>query len=64
MLLTDAVAEFLRYCKIERQLSEHTLQAYGGDLSDFCCFAGAAISVESITELTLTDYLADLLDPP
>jgi site-specific recombinase XerD len=62
MLLTGAVAEFLRYCKIERQLSEYTLQAYEGDLNDFCRFVGAGVSVDSITELTLTDYLADLLD--
>jgi site-specific recombinase XerD len=62
MLLKGAAADFLRYCKIERQLSEHTLQAYEGDLDDFRRFAGAAISVDLITELTLTDYLADLLD--
>src|SRR5258708_3978417 len=62
MLLACAVADFLRYCEIERQLSEHTLQAYKGDLDDFCRFAGSAISVDQITELTLTDYLADLLE--
>jgi site-specific recombinase XerD len=62
MLLAGAVADFLRYCEIERQLSEHTLQAYEGDLNDFCSFAGVAISVDSITESSLTNYLADLLD--
>jgi len=62
MLITSAAADFLRYCEIERQLSEHTLQAYEGDLDDFCRFVGAAISVDSITELTLTAYLTNLLD--
>jgi site-specific recombinase XerD len=62
MLLAGAAAEFLRYCEIERQLSQHTLLAYEGDLDDFCRFVGPAISVDSITELTLTEYLTDLLD--
>jgi site-specific recombinase XerD len=62
MLIAGAVADFLRFCEIERQLSEHTLQAYEGDLDDFCRFLGPAISVDSITELTLTEYLTDLLD--
>lgn len=62
MLVARAAAEFLRYCEIERQLSEHTLQAYEGDLDDFCRFVGPAISVDSITEATLTEYLTYLLD--
>jgi site-specific recombinase XerD len=62
MLITSAVADFLRYCEIERQLSEHTLEAYDGDLTDFCRFVGAARSVDSITELTLTEYLTEMLD--
>jgi site-specific recombinase XerC len=48
MLLAGAAAEFLRYCEIERQLSQHTLLAYEGDLDDFCRFVGPAISVDSI----------------
>jgi site-specific recombinase XerD len=62
MLMTGAVADFLRYCKIERQLSEHTLQAYKGDLDDFCRFVGLETAVDSIADLTLTEYLTDLLD--
>jgi site-specific recombinase XerD len=62
MLITGAVTDFLRYCQIERQLSEHTLQAYQGDLDDFSRFVGSGMSVGSITELTLTGYLTDLLE--
>jgi site-specific recombinase XerD len=62
MLLASAVEDFLRYCAIERQLSQHTLQAYAGDLGDFCCFLPAETSVSSITEVNLTEYLTDLLD--
>jgi hypothetical protein len=38
MLLNVAVEDFLRYCAIERQLSQHTVEAYANDLSDFCRF--------------------------
>jgi site-specific recombinase XerD len=62
MLLNVAVVDFLRYREIERQLSQHTLQAYAGDLGDFCRFLPAKTSVGSITELNLTEYLTDLLD--
>lgn len=34
MLFTDATKEFLQFCRIERQLSEYTLQAYECDLAD------------------------------
>src|ERR1700730_3853442 len=62
MLLDVAVVDFLRYCEIERQLSQHTLQAYAADLGDFCRFLPANASVCSITELNLTEYLTDMLD--
>jgi site-specific recombinase XerD len=62
MLLDAAVVDFLRYCEIERQLSQHTLQAYAGDLGDFCRFLPAETAVGSMTEANLTDYLTDLLD--
>ncbi|MGH7546016.1 MAG: site-specific integrase, partial [Gemmatimonadota bacterium] len=34
----DAVSEFLRHLRDERQLSPHTLSAYAGDLRHFCDF--------------------------
>src|SRR5438309_7027 len=60
MHLAPAVADFLRYCAIERQLSQHTLQAYAGDLADFSRFMPTAASLDGITEAILTGYLADL----
>src|SRR5450432_2081621 len=62
MLLASAVEDFLRYCAIERQLSQYTLQAYAGDLDDFRRFLPAETAVGLITEVNLTEYLTDLLD--
>jgi integrase/recombinase XerD len=62
MLLNAAVTDFLRYCSVERQLSQHTLQAYAGDLGDFRRFMPAEVSLGSITEASFTEYLTDMLD--
>jgi integrase/recombinase XerD len=61
MLLIDAVDEFLRFCAAERQLSQHTVQAYTADLSDFCRHVPAGSSLDSITETTLREYLARMI---
>src|SRR3954463_5530830 len=55
-----AVTDFLRYCAIERQLSQHTLQAYAGDLADFGRFMPHDASLDAITEPVLTPYLTDM----
>jgi site-specific recombinase XerD len=62
MLLDTAAADFLRYCSVERQLSQHTLQAYAGDLGDFRRFMPANASLGSITDASLTEYLTDMVD--
>jgi integrase/recombinase XerD len=62
MHLDAAVTDFLRYCSVERQLSQHTLQAYAGDLTDFRRLMQADASLDSITEASLTEYLADMID--
>ena len=62
MLLDAAAADFLRYCSVERQLSPHTLQAYAGDLADFRRFMPASASLGSITEVSFTEYLTDMVD--
>lgn len=62
MLLDTAVADFLRYCSVERQLSQHTLQAYAGDLGDFRRFMPPNASLGSITEASLTEYLTDMIE--
>jgi integrase/recombinase XerD len=61
MLLDAAVTDFLRYCSVERQLSQHTLQAYAGDLADFRRLMPVNASLASITEASLTDYLTDMI---
>jgi integrase/recombinase XerD len=62
MLLDPAAAAFLRYCAVERQLSQHTLQAYAGDLADFRRFMPENSSLGSITEVSLTQYLTDMIE--
>src|SRR4051794_19244535 len=60
MHLAPAVADFLRYCAVERQLSQHTLQAYAGDMGDFRRFMAPAASLDDITDAVLTGYLTDM----
>src|SRR3954463_7086027 len=55
-----AATDFLRYCAIERQLSQHTLQAYAGDLADFSRFMPAGASLASITETNPTPHPTDM----
>jgi site-specific recombinase XerD len=62
MLLDAAVTDFLRYCSVERQLSQHTLQAYTGDLADFRRFLPANAALGSITKASLTEYLTDMIE--
>src|ERR1700710_297934 len=62
MLLDAAVTDFLRYCSVERQLSQHTLQAYAGDLADFLRSMPASALLASITEASLTQYLTDMIE--
>lgn len=56
-----AVADFLRFCAIERQLSENTLQAYGYDLADLRRSLPNGIVVSDITTDTLKGYLEEIL---
>ena len=62
MQFPEAVTEFLRFCVVERQLSEHTLQAYTGDLGHFGKWLPAEMLVADISKATLKDYLAELVD--
>lgn len=61
MQLRAAVEEFLRYCAVERQLAQHTMQAYAADLSDFQNWLPPATSLPDINEETLKGYLHELL---
>ncbi|MFB9267640.1 tyrosine-type recombinase/integrase [Bradyrhizobium erythrophlei] len=62
MLISSAVAEYLRYCAVERQLSTHSIQAYAADLNDFRQFLRDAQSLAAVTNSELGAYLADLLE--
>jgi integrase/recombinase XerD len=62
MLLRTAIDGFLRFCANERQLSQHTLQAYSADLADFRRWLPVNLTVVvDVTEDTLKDYLADMV---
>lgn len=56
-----AVAEFIRFCAIERQLAQYTLQAYTSDLDDFRKWLPAEIQLADISESTLKSYLAQMI---
>ena len=61
MQFREAADEFLCFCKVERQLSGHTVQAYTADLADFRKWLAADISLAEISSTTLKNYLADLV---
>ncbi len=57
MELRAAADEFLRYCALERQLSEHTLQAYACDLADLRRALPAGVLISDVTAEALKAYL-------
>ncbi|HML13708.1 MAG TPA: tyrosine-type recombinase/integrase [Xanthobacteraceae bacterium] len=61
MQLAEAVSDFLRFCALERQLSEHTLQAYASDLADFGKWLPPGRSLSQVSSDTLKEYLADMV---
>ncbi|MGA7807008.1 tyrosine-type recombinase/integrase [Bradyrhizobium sp.] len=61
MQLSTATDKFLRYCASERQLSQHTLQAYAADLADFRKWLVADPTMVDLVENNLKEYLADMV---
>jgi integrase/recombinase XerD len=61
MEIGPAVDDFLRYCAVERRLSENTLQAYACDLSDFRAWLSASTSTPEICTETLKAYLQTMV---
>jgi integrase/recombinase XerD len=57
MEIRAAIDDFLRYCAVERRLSENTLQAYAYDLTDFNAWLMASILSSEISTETLKAYL-------
>lgn len=56
-----AADDFLRFCAAERQLSELTIQAYTADLADFRRWFPNSAEIDVISEVTLKDYLANMI---
>jgi site-specific recombinase XerD len=61
MLFRSEADDFLRFCALERQLSQHTLQAYATDLTDFQRWLPTDAATVEITTATLQAYLAALV---
>jgi integrase/recombinase XerD len=61
MRLCVAIERFLRHCGSERQLSQHTLQAYAADLADFRKWLANDLAVADVVENTLKEYLAEMV---
>ncbi len=56
-----AVDEFLRFCRLERQLSAHTVAAYSADLRDFRKWRKADVAIGDVTTAVLKDYLENMV---
>jgi integrase/recombinase XerD len=61
MQFRSAIDDFLRFCAVERQLSENTLQAYGCDLADFHAWLPVRAAVSDISTDTLKAYLQSIV---
>jgi site-specific recombinase XerD len=61
MQFRAAIDEFLCFCAVERQLSQHTVQAYTADLSDFRKWLPAGVPIDEISGDTLKDYLTEMV---
>jgi site-specific recombinase XerD len=59
---SEAVKDFLRFCAVERRLSEHTIQAYAADLADFRRRLPSGLSPADVTEAELRRYLEWMVD--
>jgi integrase/recombinase XerD len=57
MRIEAAIEEFLKYCEVERHLSDNTLQAYACDLADFKAWLASSTLASEIGTETLKAYL-------
>lgn len=64
MKLIDATAQFLGHCRYERNLSVHTIRAYGSDLREFADFShrNGLPDLATISAEHIRSYLSWLLD--
>jgi site-specific recombinase XerD len=61
MEIGPAIDDFLRYCAIERRLSENTVQAYTCDLADFRGWLAASSLTANVNTETLKAYLHEMV---
>lgn len=61
MSIRRHVDQFLKYCTVERQLSENTLQAYFYDLADFQKWLPSRIKIGDVKTDELRNYLEDMI---
>ncbi|HUI16063.1 MAG TPA: site-specific integrase, partial [Alphaproteobacteria bacterium] len=62
LTIARAHERFLLHCRVARNLSGHTLRAYGVDLSEFARFAGADTEIEACDRACLRAYLQHLFE--
>ena len=55
------VEQFLRFCAVERQLSQHTIKAYASDLADFGRWLPGGAVVSEISSVELKEYLEQMV---
>ncbi|HXQ68680.1 MAG TPA: tyrosine-type recombinase/integrase [Alphaproteobacteria bacterium] len=60
--LARAGEQFLLHCRLARNLSGHTLRAYGSDLREFCRFAGSDTEIAACDRACLRAYLRHLFE--
>jgi integrase/recombinase XerD len=60
MQLRQVCNAFWALCEIEKNLTDHTLRAYRGDLEDFTNFAGAESALNECDKIKLRAYLVHL----
>ena len=56
-----AVEDFLRFCRLERQLSAHSVQAYTADLVDLRRWLARDLAISEISTAALKAYLEHLV---
>ncbi len=56
-----AVRDFLSFCRVERRLSDHTLDAYAADLADFGRSISDPSDVAAVSEVELRSYLETMV---
>ena len=62
LTLARAAERFLLHCRLARNLSPHTLRAYGADTADFARFAGSGTELEACDRACLRAYLQHLFE--